>query len=175
MEAQGAEESRFFEHGVVRLEMLDDRSRQLSVSIVAPFCVIQAATPILLGHGLMDEFHVHNPLAVWMPPIRPDAFKDFVRTPHPDVAVQARTVVNQHVSRLLTTFHEVSQAMDDPSELVPMLPIGTYVHIRYRSAIDSYAEALRKFELEATAGIPEVRYAMAEVLAFALTPRRAGI
>lgn len=167
----GSEESRFFEHGVVRLGMVDDRSRQVSISIIAPFCVVQAATPVLLGHGFMDEFRVHDPLAVWMPPIKPDAFKDLVRVPHPDVAVQARVIVNQHVSRLLTTFHEISQAMDDPSELVPMLPIGTYVHVRYRSALDEYVKVLEKLQAEAVAGVLEVRYAMAEVLAYVLTPR----
>lgn len=171
MGTEGSEESRFFEHGSVRLEMVDDRSRHLSVSIVSPFCLVQAATPILLGHGLMDEFRIHNPLAVWMPPIRLDAFKDMVRTPHPDVAVQARMVVDRHVSRLLTTFQEVSQAMDDPEDLIPMLPIGTYVHVRYRSAMDDFAKALEKLASEATAGIPELRYAMAEVLAYSLRPR----
>jgi hypothetical protein len=119
----------------------------------------------------MDEFRIHNPLAVWMPPIRLDAFKDMVRTPHPDVAVQARMVVDRHVSRLLTTFQEVSQAMDDPEDLIPMLPIGTYVHVRYRSAMDDFAKALEKLASEATAGIPELRYAMAEVLAYSLRPR----
>lgn len=149
------------------MESHDHKSRQACLRIVAPYCVVQAATPALLGAGLIDEFSLHNPIAVWIPEPRIDAFKNAVRVPCPDVATVSRGVVVQHVTRLLSCFSEIAQAMDDPSELFPMLPLGTYVKVRYRCGYDKLGAILEGME-ENVSGLPHLRYAMAEVLSFML-------
>lgn len=160
--------SSFLSHGEVVVESHDSKSRQACLQIVAPYCVIQATTPALLGAGLIDEFSLHNPVAVWIPEPRQGSFKSLVSIPYPDIASVSRNIVVQHVTRLLNCFNEVAQAMDDPSEIFPMLPLGTYVKVRYRCGYDKLGSMLEGME-ESISGVSHLRFALAEALSFMLS------
>ncbi len=165
----GSEESRFFECGFVRYELSDSNSRQGSFAVCAPFCVVQAVTPLLLGSGFIDDFRLHNPVVAWFPPLQGQAFRPEVRAQYPEVSDLVHSHIRKSILRVLNEFSDYSQAMVDPTELIPMLPIGTYVEFRYRFEIDKIAAMIEAMEGVHVSGVAELRFALAEVLAFTLT------
>jgi len=162
--AEAAEQSRFFEHGEVVLTESDFKTRQASVSICMPCCLFQAVTPSLLGGGLVDGLKVLEPLAVWLPRLSAERISPHVRAKVPDAEVRINSVMKAHVDDLLKLFAGAAAVAVDPSDLVPYLPLGTYVRFRFRCRLDDIPKVLEGVNGTPVAGVPEFQWALAMVL-----------
>jgi hypothetical protein len=155
---------RFFQHGQVSLAGLDKDGRKAALRICIPCCLMHAATPVLLGAGVIDGYEVMNPMSVWLPALSEERFKeqgqDAVRTVNREV--------RQSAERAAQMFRDAGRLLKDPSDLVPLLPMGTYVTFLYRCRVDALADVLTGLDAMPVAGVKELRYAVASVLASVL-------
>lgn len=158
-------EHRFFEHGRVTLVSADRSSRMAAFSASLPASLVQAAMPALLGAGIVDKYELMNPMSAWIPALGEDRFRPGLEPTAPDAVNQA---VRTQVMEALSLFRSLAQVLVDPSDLIPMLPMGTYVTFRLRCSVDKLAVALEELERAAVAGVPEFRFALAGALAEAL-------
>ncbi len=155
----------FFSHGKVSIAGHDVESRQVILLICMPFCLMQTVTPALLGAGSVDGFSIMNPVSAWIPQLSDERFHpQYVGTDR-RVSPRANRVVSQKVQDILGTFGSLTPTLKDPSDIIPMLPLGVYVQFRYRCRLDALAVALIEMEKTIVAGVPEFRYALAAALA----------
>ncbi len=157
-----ADDSKFFEHGEVSLDMCDPRTRTASVKICMPCCLFQTISPHLLGGGMADDLRIRSPLAFWTPTLGPSRISPHVRSPGAEakVNVAVRAAV-ESVGRL---FVNLQDALVDPADVIPMLPLGTYVSFTYRFRVDDSLKILEGIGSVNVVGAPEFQAAMAAVL-----------
>ncbi|OPZ38218.1 MAG: hypothetical protein BWY99_01678 [Synergistetes bacterium ADurb.BinA166] len=165
---EAAESSKFFEHGEAVLEESDYATRMASVRIRMPCCLMQAVTPSLLGGGLLDELKIMEPVAVWIPQLSDQRVSPAVRARLPDAHVRINSGMRAHVDELLKLFKGAASVVLDPADLVPCLPLGTYVQFRFRCRVDDVPKILEGVQSTAVAGVPEFQWALAMVLRCAL-------
>jgi hypothetical protein len=156
---------RFFEHGGVSIVGHDAKSRQAILLVCMPCCLMQAVTPVLLGAGTIDGFCVMNPVSVWIPQLSDERFHPEYVGVDERVGVRANRVLSQKIQGVLSAFGSLTPILKNPSDIIPVLPLGTYVQFRYRCRLDDLAPALIEMEKTMVVGVPEFRYALAGALA----------
>ena len=156
---------KFFEYGKISLAGHDSESRQAILLVCLPYCIMQTVTPALLGAGWIDEFRVMSPTVAWIPTVSEDRFKEGYQGPNERMAARANTKIRESVQHALEAFKTMSATLTDPSDLVPMLPLGTYVEFRYRCRIDDLAKVVLVMDAIPVAGVPDLRFAMAAAMA----------
>ncbi len=159
--------ARFFEHGKVVLEDIDPVGRMASIFMQMPNCLFQAVTPSLLGAGLVDNFRVAEPVATWLPQLT-EARISFVGKQVDQCHVRINTAVSQQMESLLKTFVKISEYLLNPADMVPMLPLGVYVALRFRCRIDDVPKVLQGVQETPVEGVGEFQWALACVLAQAV-------
>lgn len=160
--------SKFFEYGEVELEASDKQTRQLSLRICMPCVLMQTITPAMLGAGLIDNNEIRNPIAVWLPKVTEELISPLIVQRIPNITEMIEKGMLGTVESVMEAFQDLGKAFIDPSFLISMLPMGIYVRFRFRGTIIGFAGALEELEKFNIVGIPEFRYACAEVLAKAL-------
>lgn len=160
-----SEESRFFEHGRVFLAARDFVSRTAALDITLPCCLFQAVIPQLLGAGFVDHPQIHQPISVWMPRLSGQRINVFGG---PSAADQVNSSIRGWLTQLLKIFEKLSPYLNDASDLIPMLPLGVYVDIRWRCSIDNILRVMEGIQHIGVAGIPEFQWALSTVLYCAL-------
>lgn len=166
-EPEPVDSSQFFEYGKVVLEDTDPVGRTASIAISMPNCLFQAITPSLLGAGFIDNFKVSEPLAVWIPQVTKERLS-FMGTQLDQADARINTAIAHQMSVVAQTFAKVSQLLTNPADLVPMLPLGTYVSLRFRCRIDDVPKVLFGIQETKVEGVHEFQWALACVLAQAL-------
>lgn len=164
---EAVDSAQFFEHGKVVLEDMDAFGRMAAIFIQVPCCLFQAVTPSLLGAGLVDNFRLAEPLCCWMPQVSP-ARLSFIGKQIDQTDVRINTAVSQQMDVILKTFVKVSEYLLSPADLIPMLPLGTYVQLRFRCRIDDIPKVLEGVQNTPVEGVHEFQWALACVLAQAV-------
>jgi hypothetical protein len=162
-----ADDCRFFERGSAVLEMCDPASRQAAVRVCVPCCLFQAVTPHLLGAGTVDELRIAEPFAFWVPALTAARFAG-AAAGVPGIAERANAAIREEVGRIGKVFAHLHGHLVDPSDLIPMLPLGTYVTFLFRCRVDAVPALLEGVESVPVVGVPEFQWALATVLAQAL-------
>lgn len=152
---------RFFEHGQISVAGTDEKSRHAVLRITMPCCLMHAVTPALLGAGIIDGYEVMNPVAVWLPKLG----EDRLINPSQEVANKINYEIKFIIEKVLTVFLNTGKNLFDKADLVPILPMGTYITFRYRCRVDVLAEILTVLDGTPVAGIAEFRFALASALA----------
>lgn len=169
-EVEASEDTKFFEYGEVRLEEVDHHHRQAVLECCLPNCLLQTLTPSLLGSGVIDSFRVREPHAVWLPKLGRERFNQTALTTIDSVEARVNQTVRERVEESMRVFQGVSQLVNNPADLIPMLPFGIYVNFRYRCYVDKIPNILCSIDmLLALTGVPEFQWALASVLKQVLT------
>jgi hypothetical protein len=155
--------STFFEDGKVELELFDLKSRQVLVSVQIPNCLFQAVTPSLLGAGFVDDLRISDPICVWIPQISKERIS-LLGSQVADIENKINIAIKSQVEILLNIFSQTSSLLANPSDLVPMLPLGTYVCFKYRCNIDRIPDLLSGIQNTPVNGVHEFQWAMASIL-----------
>lgn len=161
------EDSRFFEHGSVTLEGCEPKSRMAAVRICMPCCLFQTVTPHLLDSGTLDELKIRNPVAFWIPRLTSSRFVSSVASV-PNIDARANAAIREEVDRIGKVFVHLQDYLLDPSDIIPILPLGTYVTFLYRCRIDSVMKLLEGIDNIKVVGVPEFQFSIASVLHMAL-------
>jgi hypothetical protein len=164
------DETRFFEHGKVSIVWKDEDGAQVALMISIPCCLMQAVSPVLLGAGSIDLFEVMNPIAVWMPTLGPDRFKDGGVT-----AKRVNAELRESCLRVTAMFRDVGKGLVDQSDIIPMLPLGVYVTFRLRCWTVALEEAALKLRGMPVVGADELRCALEAARRELLTPSRRAL
>lgn len=165
---EAVESAQFFEHGKVVLEDIDPVGRMAAIRMQMPNCLFQAVTPSLLGAGFVDNFRVSEPLATWLPQLSEGRIS-VVGKQLDQCHVRINTAVAQQMDAILKTFVKVSEFLLNPADMVPMLPLGVYVSLRFRCRIDDIPKVLHGVQETPVEGVHEFQWALACVLAQAVT------
>lgn len=165
---EGKAEAKFFEYGEVSVDLHDNVGRKASLHVCMPCCLMQAVTPVLLGAGFIDKYEIRSPLVVWIPSLPLERFRDEVSDSEPEASQKAFIYTSDVAKSNLDLFSSMSHILKDPSDMVPLLPMGTYVTFQYQCKTDSLGEVLIKLMGVPISGIPEFQFALATVLAFLL-------
>lgn len=139
--------------------MEDRSSRQAQFSVTAPACVLQAALPQLLSSGLIEGYEVARPLAAWVPTVADEGFAPG----DPGVPARVNAAAREAARASLDLFRRSSGHMLFPGDLVPILPMGTYVTFRLRCRLDDLVPSLPA--MVPAAGVAELRFALAAAAA----------
>lgn len=159
----------FFEHGRVSVVGHDAPGRKAILHVSLPCCLMQAVTPVLLGSGAIDNYCVLNPIAVWIPTLTDDRFKPNFAGDGNRVSQRANRDLVRKANEVLQVFSTISPTLSDPTDIIPVLPLGTYVQFRYRCDVDRTVAMLADMGGIPVAGIPELQYAMAAAMAAVLS------
>lgn len=165
---EAVDSAQFFEHGKVVLQDMDPIGRMAAIFVQVPCCLFQAVTPSLLGAGLVDNFRLAEPLCCWMPQVG-EARLSFVGKQLDQANVRINTAVSQQMDVILKTFVKISEYLLNPADMIPMLPLGTYVQLRFRCRIDDIPKVLQGVQDTPVEGVHEFQWALACVLAQAVT------
>ncbi len=158
------DEATFFERGKVAFVLRDFPSRTAVLEITAPCCLFHALTPQLLGAGLIDHPSIAQPVQAWMPKLSPEQMNSVAKQV-PNADVQANFAVEKWLENIMKVFEGVAQLVNDPSFLVPMLPLGIYVTWKWRCRIDDILKVLEGIQAQShVAGVIEFQWALATVL-----------
>jgi hypothetical protein len=160
---ESRDETRFFEHGQVTFCTRDFPSGTAALDVTMPCCLFQAVVPQLLAAGYIDHPRIHQPLSVWLPQITQERMNLFGGTQ--SAADQVNIAVRAWVQQLLSIFEKLSVFTKDPSDIIPMLPLGIYVDFRWRCRIDGILKVMEGVQAQShVAGVPEFQWALASVL-----------
>jgi len=161
---EASDDAKFFEYGHVLLLGNDFKTRQASLEVCMPNSLMQAVTPSLLGAGWVDQFRVRDPVAVWLPQLTPSRM-NAAASGHDLPHTRANMALKQWAEEVLQVFQKVAQFLVDPSDIVPFLPMGTYVQFRFRCRVDDIPKVLEGVDATPVVGVPEFQWALASVLA----------
>jgi hypothetical protein len=157
------DDTRFFEHGQVNFAARDFPSRTAALDITMPCCLFQTVVPQLLAAGLIDHPRIHQPLAVWMPQITKDRMNIFGASQ--SGADQVNVTLRGWLHQLLGIFERLSVYIRDPSDIIPMLPLGTYMDFRWRVRVDDILKVMEGMQgMIQIAGVAEFQWALSCVL-----------
>ncbi len=163
---------RFFEYGLVAVDGTDPVRRHALLSVTIPNCLFQAVTPSLLGAGLVDDFKVADPVAVWIPQVSDDRLSAVGRQMD-NASARINTIVRNQTEVILRTFQQAGMLLINPADLIPMLPLGVYVSFRFRCCVDDIPKVLEGVQNTPVSGVHEFQWALAEALASVLTESKA--
>lgn len=159
----------FFEYGSVDLGDVDRRARRATASVRMPFILMQAVTPALLGGGSVGRLTLAEPFAVWVPSLtagRMNALGAQAQAAHELV----NRAVRERAEESLRLYGGLSHFLVDPADIMPLLPMGTYVTFTYSFRVDDTVRVLEALQQHAgVTGVPEFQAALACVLAEALS------
>jgi len=156
------ENSTFFEHGFVKLVANDYLTRMVSIDVCMPCTLFQAITPQLLGTGYVDHFRIRSPIAVWIPKLTDERYKPSVR--HQGISDRLHVALREEILKTCKLFEHISDYLEDPSDIIPILPLGVYVEFSFRCHIDQIIGMLEGINNIRVAGIPEFQWSLASVL-----------
>ena len=157
------DETRFFEHGQVTFSARDFPSRTAALDVTMPCCLFQAVVPQLLAAGFIDHPRIHQPLAVWMPQMTVERMNILGRSKA--AADQVNVGIKALIQQTMTVFEKLSIYMMDPSDAIPLLPLGTYIDFRWRVHVDDILKAMEGIQKQIhIAGVAEFQWALACVL-----------
>jgi hypothetical protein len=160
---ESQDETRFFEHGQVNFAARDFPSRTAALDVTMPCCLFQTVVPQLLAAGFIDHPSIHQPVSVWMPQVGVERMNILGRSKAG--ADQVNGAVQSWLGQLLSIYEKLSVYLQDPSDIVPMLPLGVYVDFRWRVRVDDILKALEGMQkLVHIAGVAEFQWALACVL-----------
>ena len=126
-----------------------------------PNCLAQAALPALMSVGIITSLELTNPVSVWVPPLDSSHFRNEIAKTKID-AVNA--VINEHLKRTVELFLELSKATSQPVLLNPILPMGTYVSIKYSMYAPDVLKLLLGLESVKVIGMNHFLFAITDVL-----------
>ena len=163
-EIEAAEETKFFEYGEVKIDLIDHVHRQSLLEMCMPNCLFQAVTPALLGAGYVDSFRTRDPLAVWLPKYGTERFNSAAATVDSPEA-RVNQIARDRIEETMKTFQGLGSLFKNPADLIPMLPMGVYVQFQYRCRIDNIPNVLYTIDsILNVAGVAEFQWALACVL-----------
>jgi hypothetical protein len=158
----------FFEYGKVHLEANDFQTRQASIRICMPCCLFQAVTPSLLGGGLIDEFKLLEPMAVWIPSFSEESLSSVADKIIDNPLARVNMSLKTRAEEILQTFKICAHLVSNPSSLIPILPLGIYITLRFRCKVDNIPNVLIGIQNTDIDGVHEFQWALATVLAYIL-------
>jgi hypothetical protein len=128
-----------------------------------PCCLFQTVVPQLLAAGYIDHPRIHQPIAVWLPQVTQERMNVFGGTQ--SGADQVNVAVRAWTQQLLNIFERLSTFIKEPSDIIPMLPLGVYVDFRWRCRIADILDVIEGVQAQVhVAGVPEFQWALACVL-----------
>lgn len=142
--------------------MVDTPSRQIQIDICIPCYLLQVSTPVLLGSGMIDNPRIHHPISIWIPKYTDERMVPSARLEN-RIGEKVHSLIREWVVRYTEFFAQISGMFMDPTDAVPMLPLGTYVDVTYRCSIDVLPSLLEGLQKIPIAGIPEFQFALAEI------------
>jgi hypothetical protein len=154
-----------FEYGSITITGHDKAERQVALKICIPCCIVQAILPIISDIGIINNYSVKNPIAIWMPTLAQDRFNATLIQQHPTLHNIANNQIKKKLQEVLDLFIEVSKALNAPTDITSMLPLGIYVVFQFRTKIDNIAKILMGLDNVGLPGVEEFRFALAAALA----------
>jgi hypothetical protein len=157
------DETQFFEHGQVKFAARDFPSGTAALDVTMPCCLFQAVVPQLLAAGLIDHPRIHQPVSVWMPQVAVQRMNVFGSSQ--SGADQVNVAVKSWLQQLLAIYEKLSTYLLDPSDIIPMLPLGVYVDFRWRVRVVDILKVMENIQgMVHIAGVAEFQWALACVL-----------
>ena len=157
------EEHEFFEYGKIKLLSSDFQSRTASIEITMPCVLFQTVTPHLLGCGILDNFRIRDPIAIWLPKLSQERFTPTAQA-FSNISDRINVALREEVVKTAKLFIHLQDYLADPSDAIPMLPLGVYVKFIYRCRVDDILKLLEGIDGIKVVGVPEFQWALAGVL-----------
>ncbi len=158
-----SDNAKFFEHGCVSIENRDFQNRLVCLRVCMPCCLFQAITPSLLGQGFIDKLSIRSPVSIWLPRLTKERLNS-LGGQIDSIDHHVNLLLKQKAEETLKLFQEISQILNDPSDIIPIVPMGVYIEFQYRCKIDNMLELLASVEKTPVVGVYEFQWALASVL-----------
>lgn len=154
---------RFFEYGKVDVLIRD--KTHVALEICLPISLLISTLPAFLKHGKVGDYTLNNPMSVWLPQIGQDRIKPDILKSSPRIERDVNELKNRKAEEVLKLFQELSTVTLDRSDLVPLLPLGTYALFKYRCKIgDLRLVDIDLNQISNIIGVPELRTAISNIL-----------
>jgi hypothetical protein len=143
----------FLDHGYVNTVLFDQKTRKICFNIKVPLCVFQPAIPFLTKDGMITEFKISSPLAIWIPNT-PAQFE----LENTKILENFWNETKKSVQQILELWVRSEKILT--SQLTSILPIGLYVEFNLVHNIDMLVIILHAWECDGPEG--EFRWALTE-------------
>lgn len=153
------DDARFFRDGVVELLACDYNSRMALLSLTMPCCLFQSVTPHLLNGGSVSRFRLLEPLSVWMPTLTEQCCKTD-QDKAKSFAAGVNVALKEEALKTIRLFENLKPYLKEPSDIIPILPLGIYIQFDWSISIDKIAEIIVGINSIYVTGIVEFQVAL---------------
>lgn len=158
-----------FGFGRAEVEVYDDVGQTVAVRLKLPVIVLHGATPLLLGAGELTQYELAAPLGAWVPRLAADRVRPSEDLTQAQTADRVNAFAQQSANAAIEFFRQAAQLCEDPSDLVPILPLGTYVSVLFAGEAARLRRAAADMGLAPALGVPQLGAAIVSAL------REAGV
>lgn len=152
-----------YEYGYVELVGSDIKTGLLAVRTCCPFILLQSITDVLVSSGNLSDIRIRDPLAIWIPKLGMARFKSEVAS-IPNVNEVVYTALREEALKLANLYVHLGTYVCDPTDLINLLPLGTYVTFDYNIHIDVVLPMMERLNKITVEGVSDLVWAYSGVL-----------
>lgn len=166
---------RLFGMGRVEVEMYDSSGGSVALRFRTPVLVLHGGLPVLLGHGVMEQYSLAAPLGALVPRIGANRVSAVGASVSPEaVADSVNRALQECAHGAIELFQKVAPYCADPADAIAVLPLGVYVSFLYRGTCGQAWLASDLLRTTAGLGVADLGEAMRTALSDAGVPRSNG-
>jgi hypothetical protein len=152
-----------YEYGYVELVGSDIKTGLFATKTCCPFILLQSITDILVSSGNLSNIQIRNPIAIWIPKLGMARFKSSAAS-IPNVNEVVYTALREEALKLANLYVHLGQYVCDPTDLINLLPLGTYVTFDYSTHVDNLISILERLDKVAVEGVSDLIWAFSGIL-----------
>jgi len=153
---------RILKHGLIDLDLVDDTKRMISIRFVVPCILMQSVAANLFKYGSVNNLCIAHPLVCWMPTINRGGLRDPLTPDH--VINEINATLQSESFRLAKIYEALTKHINDPRDLIPMLPLGVYVDFKYLMGYDEALPFIESLEDIQVSGVSEIQWGVASII-----------
>lgn len=154
----------FLGKGYIDIKLVDAKAQEALLFICMPYCLMQTFTPSLLGCGFIDELRLFEPVHIWTPKISNSRLHPAL-VDHVGLTDAVNHTISEETLRIAHTFASLAPYLIDPTDIMTILPLGTYITFDYRCKYSKQLELISNIESINVAGRIEFQDGLAKSLA----------
>lgn len=154
---------KFYGQGSIDVKSHDFVGRSANLFFTIPCVIFQSFTDCFIKHGVVKNLRIATPFAVWIPPVkRPRIKPEFDSIP--DAENQINSAIRMSVENTLATLNAVKGYLTNEDDIIPLLPLGTYINFDYKISVDNCINLMEDINNSGVSNTFELRIAIAEAL-----------
>ncbi len=149
----------YFKKGYVKITSSDDTSQMVVIEMCIPCVIFQTISPVLFANGKVTSISIKDPISVWIPNLCMDRFKSGISNDE-FIDKKINKVISEKVDDIGKLFAGVASLVVDKNDILPILPLGTYINVEFVSKYQDLKFVLHSVSNIKSSGVSELYSSM---------------